>query len=72
MCKFEGKPILNSIGRFEVDGYELTSGTVVHLKWKNQWHTVRIEHNGKSYYLCSDKGSLPSAITPDMTLKIEL
>lgn len=48
--RYEGRLHVNGNGRYELDGYELSSGSVVEV-WAErydepaQWHIVRIEHS---------------------------
>lgn len=66
------KPVLaegylekNENGRYELNGYELTSGAPVEI-WSEDdyydvggsWYSTRIEHNGEDYYAVGEKGSL--------------
>lgn len=46
----KGKLRKNSNGRYECDGYELTSGSGVEILVDGEWLITSIEHNGRDYY----------------------
>lgn len=66
------KPVLiegclekNKNGRYELNGYELTSGAPIEIWSKDDyyeiggsWYSTRIEHNGEDYYAVGEKCSL--------------
>ena len=55
--KREGKLRKNSRGRYECNGYELTSGSPVEVLVydnfyeRDEWMATRVEHNGTDYYV---------------------
>ena len=55
--KREGELRKNSCGRYECDGYELTSGSPVEVLVyddfyeRDEWMVTRVEHNGTDYYV---------------------
>lgn len=56
-----GKLRKNSNGRYECDGYELTSGSSVEILVydrygeRYEWLATSIEHNGRDYYAVGDR-----------------
>lgn len=51
----EGYLEKNDNGRYDIgDLVELTCGKVVEVKTANGWMVMRVEHDGKDYYLLSD------------------
>jgi hypothetical protein len=61
----EGYLEKNRYGRYEINGYELTSGHLIELwieddeyKEGGSWFSTRIEHNGEDYYAVGRNESL--------------
>ena len=61
----EGYLEKNRYGRYELNGYELTSGHLIELwiedneyKEGGSWFSTRIEHNGEDYYAVGSKALL--------------
>lgn len=54
-----GTLMKNDCGRWEVDGCELASGSVVEIlpAEEKTWINGRIEHDGKDYYLLASRGA---------------
>ena len=72
MRVFEGKLRKNEIGRWEVGGYDLTSGEMLEVRLdlagagRNGWICGRIEHDGRDYVLMVGEQDIAVKLKPGL------
>ena len=72
MRVFEGKLRKNEIGRWEVGGYDLTSGEMLEVRLdlpgagRGGWISGRIEHDGREYVLMVGQNDIAVKLKPGL------